>query len=185
VAADASDGLDPRGTTIVELERIVTDLPGGLAPGVLAGEPVMVAQGFALLEEDGRRLGTWTTILLGATILVFFRSLRWLIVPIVVVQWTLVVTQALLVVSGLALSMVSSMLTAIVTVVGVASVMHLIVHIRELRTLGLTQRTSLHEAGVLLAGPILGAILTDVAGFGSLWWASVEPVRDFGTMMVV
>ena len=38
---------------------------------------------------------------------------------------------------------------------------------------------------MLLAGPILGAILTDVAGFGSLWWASVEPVRDFGTMMVV
>ena len=50
------------------------------APGVLAGEPVMVAEGFALLEEDGQRLGTWTTLLLGLTILVFFRSLRWLLV---------------------------------------------------------------------------------------------------------
>jgi len=38
---------------------------------------------------------------------------------------------------------------------------------------------------VLLAGPIFGAIATDVGGFGALCWASVRPVRDFGTMMVV
>ena len=81
--------------------------------------------------------------------------------------------------------MVSSMLTAIVTVVGVATVMHLIVHVREMRTQGLSQRQALLTAAALLAGPIFGAIATDVAGFGSLWWASVEPVRDFGTMMVV
>ena len=34
-------------------------------------------------------------------------------------------------------------------------------------------------------GPIVGTILTDVGGFGALAWASVEPVRDFGIMMVV
>jgi hypothetical protein len=174
-----------RAATLAELEDVVHDLPNGFAQGVLAGEPVMVARGFALLEQDGQRLGTWTTILLGVTILLFFRSLRWLVVPIAVVQWSLLVTQAILVGSGLALSMVSSMLTAIVTVVGVATVMHLIVHVREMRTQGLTQRAALAKAAILLAGPIVGAILTDVAGFGSLWCASVEPIRDFGTMMVI
>lgn len=175
----------PRETTIAELEKIVHDLPGGLAPGVLAGEPVMIVQGFALLEKDGQRLATWTLVLLGATIVLFFHSLRWLLVPLVVVQWSLILTQALLVVSGFQLSMVSSMLAAIITVVGVATVMHLIVHIRELRTQGVPQVTALRTAGVLLAGPIVGAILTDVAGFGSLMLAEVEPVRDFGWMMVV
>ena len=181
-AANAKE--DPRTRTIADLEAAVSDLPDGLAPGVLAGEPVMVSEGFSLLERDGQKLGTWTLLLLGVTILILFRSLRWLVIPLVVVQWTLIVTRAVLVLGGRQLSMVSSMLTAIVTVVGVAGVMHLIVEIRDLRVRGLRQREALLKCGVLLAGPILGAVFTDVSGFGSLWWASVEPIRDFGTMMV-
>jgi len=184
-AAAAAGDADPRAMTIHALQRIATSLPDGLAPGVLAGEPVMVHEGFSLLEEDGRKLGTWTMALLGLTILLLFRKLRWLVIPVAVVLWTLLITRAALVLSGLQLSMVSSMLTAIVTVVGVAGAMHLIVEVRELRTQGLSPRAALQKCGVLLAWPIVAAVLTDVTGFGSLWWASVEPVRDFGTMMVV
>ena len=176
---------DARGATIAALEAIIRDLPDGLPPGSLAGEPVMVAGGFELLAADGRRLGLWSTILLGLTILICFRSLRWLVIPIAVVQWTLLATQALLVVSGLELSMVSSMLTAIVTVVGVATVMHLIVRYRELRVADFAPRAALTQAFTLLFWPIVGALATDVAGFGSLWLAQVGPVQDFGTMMVV
>jgi predicted RND superfamily exporter protein len=186
VAAKVSGAsVDPRAQTVAEMEAIVRELPGGLPPGVLAGEPVMVVKGFELLEIDGRRLGTWSTLLLGLTILLCFRSLRWLIVPIAVVQWTLVVTKALLVISGLELSMVSSMLTAIVTVVGVATVMHLIVRYRELRVSGIAPREAYITANTELFWPIIGALATDVAGFGSLWVAEVGPVQDFGTMMVV
>jgi predicted RND superfamily exporter protein len=172
---------DFRSRRLAELRDIVHDVPGG----VLAGEPVMIEEGFALLEADGQRLGTWSLWLLGLTILLCFRSLRWLLVPIVLVQWTLIVTRAVLVVSGMQLSMVSSMLAAIVTVVGVATLMHLVVHFRDERSRGVPSQEALLRAGTLLAGPIIGAILTDVAGFGALWAASVEPVRDFGTMMVV
>jgi len=178
-------GEDSRRQTIEELRKIVEQLPDDLPPGVLAGEPVMVSEGFKLLEEDGRRLGWWSTALLGLVILVCFRSLRWLFVSIIVVQWTILVTQALLVMMRLELTMVSSMLTAIVTVVGVATVSHLIVHVRELQMEG--QNSSPHKAFrtslVLLFWPIVGAVLTDVAGFGSLWFASVGPVQDFGVMM--
>lgn len=173
----------PRETTIAELERIAAELPDGVGPGVLAGEPVMLAQGFSLLEADGRRLGTWTLVLLGLTILIFFHSLRWLLLPLAVVQWSLILTRAILVLSGLELSMVSSMLSAVITVVGVATVMHLTVHMRELRTLGHSQLQALKVSAATLWAPIVGAILTDVAGFGSLLFASVQPVRDFGLMM--
>jgi predicted RND superfamily exporter protein len=176
---------DPRRETIRQLRENIEHLPDGLAPGVLAGEPVMVVEGFRLLEIDGQWLGIWSTILLGLTILACFRSVRWLVMPIAVVQWTLVLTQATLVWSGLELTMVSSMLTAIVTVVGIATVMHIIVRFRELRRTGLAPSESLAQTGMLLLWPIVGAIATDMAGFGSLWWASVGPVQDFGTMMVV
>jgi hypothetical protein len=176
---------DPQAQTIEELRRIVQNLPEGLAPGVLAGEPVMVAEGFKLLEEDGRRLGWWSTILLGAVILVCFRSLRWLLVPIALVQWSILTTQATLVLLKLELTMVSSMLTAIVTVVGVATVVHLIVKCREFAAQGAPPVEALGQAARVLAWPIVGAILTDCAGFGSLWFAEVGPVQDFGVMMAI
>ena len=80
---------------------------------------VLIEEAFDLLEEDGRRLNTWCTLLVMLTILVCFRSPVWLLLPLAVVQLTLALTDAVLVLSGLELSMVSSMLGAIVTVVGV------------------------------------------------------------------
>jgi predicted RND superfamily exporter protein len=184
-AADGPAGSDLRTATLQALDQIAQELPGGLAPGMLAGEPVMVVDGFELLAIDGARLGTWSLWLLGATILLCFRSLRWLVAPLAVVQWTLVVTRAVLVWSGLALSMVSSMLTAIITVVAVATVMHIIVRFRQLQRESLAPRDALEQALTQLAWPVVGAIATDVVGFGSLWWAQVGPVQDFGTMMMV
>lgn len=156
-----------------------------LAHGTVAGEPVMVVDGFRYVEEDGRRLGWASTILLSVVLLVCFRSLRWMVLCIAVVQVAILATRALLVVAGLRLSMVSSMLTAIVTVVGVATVMHLIVRFREARRLGKTPHESFLLTAALLALPVFWAIMTDAVGFSSLLVAKVGTVRDFGLMMAV
>ncbi|MEQ8788484.1 MAG: MMPL family transporter [Pirellulaceae bacterium] len=153
--------------------------------GMIAGEPVMVVDGFRYVEEDGARLGWWSTILLSLTIIACFRSVRWVLIPILVVQLTLLLTRAILVASGLQLSMVSSMLTAIVTVVGVATVVHIIVRFREARLAGWSPRGALVQAGGLLMWPIVGACLTDAVGFASLLVAQVGPVQDFGVMMAI
>lgn len=174
-----------RRATIGSMEAIMHHLPDDLPPGTLAGEPVMVIEGFALVERDGRMLAKATLILLAGTILLLFRSLRWVIIPLAVVFVTLMLTQATLVYSGLRLSMVSSMLTAIVTVVGIATVVHIIVRFREARARGLTPREALIDVGCLLAVPIFWACTTDAAGFASLMIAEVGPVQDFGVMMAI
>jgi predicted RND superfamily exporter protein len=163
----------------------VKDLPAGLQGVVLAGEPVMVVEGFDMLEKDGRRLWLWSTIMLAVTVVVCFFSFRWLIAPLAVVNWALLLTQATLVWLQLELTMVSSMLSAIITVVGVASVVHLIVRCRELEAEGVAKYTAFRTSILALAIPIAGAIATDVGGFGSLWSAKVGPVQDFGTMMFI
>ncbi len=174
-----------RQQTIDDLRGIVEHLPDGLAGGFVTGEPAMVSDGFRYIEDDGHRLGTWSTVLLAGVILILFRSLRWVLIPLVVVQLTLVLTKATLVWSGSQLSMVSSMLTAIVTVIGVATVIHVIVRFREARGSGLKQREALVRAGTLLMWPIFWAIATDAVGFASLLAAKVGPVRDFGLMMII
>lgn len=179
------DNPDPQRRVVEQVRAVVNELPDGLAPGVVAGEPVMVVDGFQLVEDDGRRLGSWSTCLLGLTLAICFRSLRWLVVPLVIVQLTILWTQALLAATGLQLTFVSSMLAALVTVVGIATVMHLIVKYQELRAEGDNPVAALKESATYLAWPIVGALVTDALGFGSLWWSSVGPVYDFGTMMVI
>lgn len=176
----------PTRRAVVEaLAAAMRELPDGLAPGYVVGEPVLLAEGFALVESDGRRLAVGTTILVGLVILACFRSLRWLIAPLAIVHWSILATRAVLAVSQFHLSMVSAMLAALITVIGVATVMHWIVRLRELGQMGLSPHDALEKSIPLLAGPITLALVTDAIGFGALVTSRVAPVRDFGGMMAL
>lgn len=171
-----------RPESVAEIRRIAQQFN---PQSVVAGEPVMVVDGFHYLEEDGWLLGWSTTILMVAVILFFFRSVRWMIIPFVVVQAALIWTKAALVWNGLQLSMVSSMLTAIVTVIGIATVVHLIVRFRDHRLEGKSPKTSLLLAFALLSPPIFWACTTDAVGFASLTISHVGPIQSFGVMMAL
>lgn len=173
---------DVRQKTISEIRRLVNEHDQS---GVIVGEPVMVIDGFDFVTQDGETLGRTTLILLSITIFLCFRSIRWVVIPWLVIQLTLALTRAVLVASHLRLSMVSSMLTAIVTVVAVATVVHFIVRFRDARATGVSPLRAVTSACRLLAIPIALACATDAVGFASLLWARVGPVQDFGIMMAV
>ena len=171
-----------RDAAVEQLREIVEAPPYG---GVLTGEPVMVVEGFRYVDEDGARLGRTSTALLMLTIILCFRSLRWTIAPIVMVNVTLILTKATLVVLGFELSMVSSMMWAIVTVTGIAMAIHIVVRFREARGMGYSTGDALIACGTALAAPIAWTCCTDAGGFGSLLAARVGPVQDFGVMMLL
>jgi uncharacterized protein len=170
----------PRTETVDQLRATVDEIAPG---GVLTGEPVMVVDGFRYLDEDGERLGIASTVLLSLTIIFCFRSVRWVIVPMAVVFTTLWMTEGLMVSGGFRLSMVSSMLWAVVAVIAIATVVHIVIGYRELRDDGFLPHDAMVITGGALAGPIFWACITDTAGFGSLLVSRVGPVHDFGLMM--
>jgi predicted RND superfamily exporter protein len=172
---------DSRAEAIDRVRAIMADLPAG----TVAGEPVMLRDGFAMLKRDGNLLGTASAILAGAVLLVSFRSLRWLIVPLAVVLLALWSTRGVLAVIGLKLTMVSTMLSAMVTVVAIATVVHVIVEFRRQREEGLPPAAALEHTISILFWPVVGSIATDVIGFGSLIASRVGPVHDFGIMTSV
>ena len=176
----------PRRQTVEALRQIMLELPDGLSPGLLAGEPVMVVDGFRYLEEDGQRLGFWSTVCLSITIWLCFRSLRWVVIPIAVVQFTLLLTKALMVWIDLRLTMVSSMLTALVTVIGIATIVHVIVRNREACSVRpCSSRGRGLGRGLVRQPPFSGLAARMRMGFGSLLLARVGPVQDFGLMMAL
>ncbi len=119
-------------STIEQLRAVMNDLPDSVADGFITGEPVMVTDGLDMVEQDGWRLTIVSTVLLATVLLIVFRSLRWALIPLAVVHWSIIVTQAILAVAQLELTMVSSMLTAIITVVGVATSMHLLLGYQQI-----------------------------------------------------
>lgn len=167
-----------RAADIDALRKVVERYPRG----TLAGEPAMIVDGFRFLEQDGLRLEQVSTALVLLTLLISFRSLRWVVIPLLLVQLTLIVTRALLAVSGYQLSMVSSMLAAMITIVGVATIAHLIARYQAELAAGVASRAALADAVRVLWWPICGAIATDIIGFGALLLSHVGPIRDFGFM---
>ena len=172
---------DFRADAIDRLRAAMADLPAG----TVAGEPVMLRDGFAMLKRDGNLLGTASAVLAGAVLLASFRSLRWLVVPLAVVLLALWSTRGVLAVIGLKLTMVSTMLSAMVTVVAIATVVHVIVEFRRQREEGLPPAAALERTISILFWPVVGSIATDVIGFGSLIASRVGPVHDFGIMTSV
>lgn len=150
----------------------------------VAGEPVQVQDMFLYVEQDSWLLGITSTLLLMAVIALMFRSVRWMILPLLIVQPTLLWTKGLLASTGIKLSMVSSMLTSLTTIIGVATVMHVAVEFREAR-LHFDRTESFRKVVQKLASPILWTMITTAIGFGSLLTSSITPVRSFGLMMLV
>lgn len=167
-----------RATAIDGIRRVMAGLPQGM----VAGEPVMMRDGFAMLRRDGNLLGTAAGLLAGGVLLVLFRSLRWVVVPLAVVLMALWTTRGVLAFVGVKLTMVSSMLSAMITVVGIATVTHLIVEYRRQREAGLAPAAAMQQTLARLLWPVAGAIATDMIGFGSLIASRVGPVHDFGIM---
>ena len=173
----------PRGETIRQIREVAANFTEEYGfPTYVVGEPIQVEETFRYVEEDGRELFLFSLGLLGLVLVVLFRNPRWVLLPLVIVVATISWTEALLVLSGMRLSMVSSMLNSLVTIIGVATVTHLAVHYRELR------RTHDRETAVTLTfSRLLPAIFwtcaTTAVGFAALLVSHVTPVKSFGLMM--
>jgi len=188
VLLDADADSSATQKTLAELRGFTN----AVRDGMLVGHLAMVDEGFREIERDGERLALYSTISLTVFMLVGFRSVRWALIMIVIVQWSLVVTRALLVLLEWELSMVSSMLSSIVMVVAVATTMHWMFRFHQEYDLDdgnldtkARARGALERALYQLQWPILWACVTDAIGFGSLVLSRVAPVQDYGSMMAV
>lgn len=122
--------------------------------------------------------------LLGIAIMLALVWLRWVMLTMLVVLVSIVWTEALLVLSGLRLSMVSSMLNSLITIIGVATSMHVLLFFREQHRTQ-SPEDALGQTILRLAKPVWWSIATTVFGFAVLVSSHINPVASFGLMMAV
>ncbi|TWU60200.1 MMPL family protein [Rubripirellula tenax] len=151
----------------------------------LVGEPVLVHDGFDLIERDGARLAWTTIVLLSAVLLIVLQDLRLVALAALSIVWSVTLTKAIMHWWGIELSLVSTILTAIVTVVSVTAILHLGVAFRTARRRGMSQRAAMTKAMMLLSVPIFWTCATDAAGFAALAISRILPVAQFGIMVAI
>ena len=172
----------PRAETIAEIRTMAA---GHEPPAVVVGEPVLIQDTFNFVQRDGRLLGVASSVLLMLVIAGLFRRVRWVVMPLLVVWAALSLTRATMFALDLRISMVSSVLTSLVTIIGIATTMHVTVHYREKRVEGLSRETALRETMRAVGPAVFWSCVTTALGFLALASSRVVPVRDFGLMMAL
>lgn len=166
-------------------QGLTSDYPDAISNIAVVGEPVLVHDAFNLIERDGARLAVYTVALLSIVLLISLLDFRLVILTAIIITWAVTVTKAIMVWLGISLSLVSTILTSIVTVITVATVLHLGVRFRIARSRGHSMEASASQSLRVLLLPILWTCATDAAGFAALTWSRILPVRDFGLMIAL
>lgn len=178
---DVNEASVPRSETFRRVRELAASHD---PPAVVAGEPLQVHDMFQYVEEDAQTLGIASSLILMGVILILFRSLRWVVLPIILIQATLIWTKGLLQLTDMKLSMVSSMLTSLVTIIAVATMMHVTLVFLKARA-ERDRREAFLFTFQQLAAPVLWTCLSTAVGFAALLTSNIVPVRSFAIMMAV
>lgn len=172
--ADAPGDGEGLSQTVTRLRQLTAEFPPQ-AHAMIVGEPVLLEDAFNLILADGRRLAMGTIGLLCLVILLTLRDWRVVLLSALSITWSHVATRAAMVGLGVELSLVSAILLALVSVIAVASIMHVAVRCGQ-------RRERVTSVLAVLGIPIACTCFTDAAGFASLAVSSVRPVIEFGIM---
>ena len=155
----------------------------GLGRPAVVGPPVLLADGFAAIEVDGRRLAVVGMILIALVTLSAVHSVWWAIVPMIA-GWTIwLATETLLYVFHIKLSLSGGPLVAQIIVLTMPAASHLAIHFRDDRR----READPSIAGRLtlsgVAAPIIWTAITGAIGYGALVTSNLVPVQQFGAIL--
>ena len=119
-------------------------------------------------------------VLTGGLLFLFFRDLASVLLPLITVVLSLGWTLGLKAVVGSPITPVSTTLFALITVIGVASSVHLISQYRTERSRGVGREDALQATYRRAGRPCLFTALTTAVGFGSLAVSQIPAIRQLG-----
>jgi uncharacterized protein len=155
----------------------------GLARPAVVGPPVLLADGFAAIEVDGRRLAVIGMILIGVVTLVSVRSVWWAVVPIAAGWVIWLATEEVLARFGIKLALSGGPLVAQIIVLTMPAASHLAIHFRDNRRREADPRRAGVATLASVALPIAWTAITGAIGYGALMTSAVMPVRQFGGIL--
>ncbi|GJM11682.1 MAG: hypothetical protein DHS20C12_00850 [Pseudohongiella sp.] len=153
----------------------------------LGGGYVLAEHLVNIIQNDLFVFGSAIGAIICALLLLLFRDLRWVFIPIICCLVSVVFTTGMFGLLGLKTTVISSNFIALQLILTLALVIHLIVQYQVLAQNddGKSHRQLLSQTIRRKIRPCAYAGLTTSVGFGSLLFSGIQPVVSFGWMMIV
>ncbi len=137
------------------------------------------------IKNDLKIFGLGVFALLIGMLGFFFKSKRWIILPMLCCFLSVIAMMGVLGTFGWDVTVISSNFISLQLIINLAISVHLIVRYREFQTIlpDADQRTLVGNTIQSKFIPCLYAVLTTIAGFTSLMLCDIKPVIHFGWMM--
>jgi predicted RND superfamily exporter protein len=167
--------------------RAVIDQYRDRATIYLGGPDMITADMIDFIKSDLAIFGTGILLFMIATLMLIFRAVRWVLLPILTCTLCLTIVIGFLSWVDWRLTVISSNFISLLLIITLALTIHLIVRYRELHAAKPTteQRQLVTETVSSMAKPCFYTVLTTIVAFSSLVVSNIRPVIDFGWMMTI
>ncbi|MHC4476290.1 MAG: efflux RND transporter permease subunit [Planctomycetota bacterium] len=152
----------------------------------LGGVSMIADDMITFIKNDLKVFGLAVLGLLVLMLGIIFGKLRWIILPVLCCTVSVICMIGILGWFGWEVTVISSNFISLQLIMTMAITIHLIVRYRELlvRNPQAANRQLILDAVLLKLRPCVYAVLTTIAGFGSLVLCDILPVINFGWMMI-
>jgi predicted RND superfamily exporter protein len=152
----------------------------------LGGVSMIADDMISFIKNDLKVFGIGVLIFLILMLFIIFRRIRWIYLPILCCMVSAISMVGLLGWFGWEVTVISSNFISLQLIITLAIVIHLIVRYRELliQSPQATNRRLISDTVLLKLKPCVYAVITTIAGFGSLVLCDILPVITFGWMMM-
>ncbi len=152
----------------------------------LGGVSMIADDMISFIKSDLKVFGIGVLFFLIVTLTIIFRNPRWVLLPILCCSFSAISMMGLLGMFGWPVTVISSNFISLQLIITMAITIHLIVRYRDLASNNpqAGQRKLVLDTVRLMVTPCLYAALTTIAGFGSLLFCDLLPVKTFGWMVI-
>jgi uncharacterized protein len=139
------------------------------------------------VKQDLKIFGFSILVFLIITLIIIFRQLRWIVIPLTTCLFSVVITSGILGLFGWDITIISSNFVSLQLIFTMAIIVHLTVKYRELYLLNTdySQKKLLIKTLSSMAKPCFYTVATTIVGFSSLVFSGLLPVINFGWMMSI
>ncbi|MCF8063396.1 MAG: MMPL family transporter [Deltaproteobacteria bacterium] len=175
------DADTERDQVIAEVEQVLSKTPDSLTVYQI-GMPLVSDALARYARQDFFGLPPVTMAAIAIILLLLYRNLHCLILPLLTVSLAVVWTLGLMAALGLSMSLVTMIVPVFLIAVGTAYCMHLCSSYMDEVSAGEEAGAAVRRTLDHIALPTVLAVVTTVVGIGSLWINRIPAVREFALL---